>query len=65
MLREGFAVTRSFTPHVTMLWADCCVGEEYPVAPIAWTVRDFVLTARIQGYSRHIEVARWPLREPA
>ena len=30
MLREGFSVTRSFTPHVTMLWADRCVGESLP-----------------------------------
>jgi 2'-5' RNA ligase len=65
MLRDGFAVDRSFTPHITMLWADRRVDEAYPVAPIAWTVRDFVLTASIQGYSRHIEVARWPLKESA
>lgn len=63
MLREGFVVTPSFTPHITMFWADRCVEDEYPVAPIGWTVRDFVLTASIQGYSRHIEVARWPLKE--
>jgi 2'-5' RNA ligase len=60
MLRAGFGVERSFTPHVTLLWADRCV-EDYPMAPIAWTVRDFVLTASVQGYSCHIDVARWPL----
>lgn len=65
MLRDGFAVDHSFTPHITMLWADRPVDDEYPVAPIAWTVRDFVLTASIHGYSRHMEVARWPLKEPA
>ena len=62
MLRDGFTVEPSFTPHITLLWADRCVDEEYPVAPIAWTVRDFVLTASLQGQSRHIDVARWPLR---
>jgi 2'-5' RNA ligase len=60
MLRAGFGVERSFTPHVTLLWADRCV-EDYPTAPIAWTVRDFVLTVSVPGYSRHIDVARWPL----
>ena len=62
MLRAGFAVERDFTPHVTLLWADRRVDEAYPVAPIAWTVREFVLTASLQGLSRHIDVARWPLR---
>lgn len=60
MLGAGFGVERSFTPHVTLLWADRRV-EDYPTAPIAWTVRDFVLTASVQGCSRHIDVARWPL----
>jgi 2'-5' RNA ligase len=60
MQRAGFDVVRAFTPHVTLLWADRCV-EEYPIAPIAWTVREFVLTASLQGRSRHIDVARWPL----
>ena len=60
MLRAGLGVERGFTPHVTLLWADHCV-EDYPVAPIAWTVREFVLTLSFQGYCRHIDVARWPL----
>jgi RNA 2',3'-cyclic 3'-phosphodiesterase len=60
MLRAGFGVERGFTPHVTLLWADRCV-EDYPIAPITWTVREFVLTLSVQGYSRHIDVARWPL----
>ena len=62
MLRAGFGVAHSFTPHVTLMWADRCV-EDYPILPIAWTVRDFVLTASVQGYCCHIEVARWPLQE--
>lgn len=60
MLRAGFEASRSFTPHVTLLWADRCV-EEYPIAPISWTVRELALTASLQGFSRHIDVARWPL----
>jgi 2'-5' RNA ligase len=62
MQRAGFDVAPSFTPHITLLWADRCV-DDYPIAPIAWTVRDFVLTASVQGYCCHIEVARWPLHE--
>lgn len=60
MLRAGFAVDAGYTPHVTLLWADQCVAE-YPIAPITWTVREFMLTASLQGYSRHIDVARWSL----
>jgi 2'-5' RNA ligase len=60
MQRAGFDVARSFAPHVTLLWADRCV-EDYPIAPVSWTVREFVLTASLQGYSRHIDVARWAL----
>lgn len=60
MQRAGFPADRSFTPHITLLWADRCV-EEYPVAPISWTVRAFVLVASFQGLSRHEDVARWPL----
>ena len=59
MLNAGFEV-HSFTPHVTLLWADRRV-DEYPIAPISWTVREFVLTASLQGYARHIDVASWPL----
>jgi 2'-5' RNA ligase len=62
MLRGGFGVAYGFTPHITLMWADRCV-DAYPIAPIAWTVRDFVLTASVQGYACHIEVARWPLQE--
>jgi 2'-5' RNA ligase len=60
MLRAGFGVEQSFTPHVTLLWADRRVAD-YPVAPIGWSVREFVLTASLQGLSRHIDVARWQL----
>jgi len=60
MLQAGFAVARGFTPHVTLLWAERPV-EDYPIAPISWTVREFVLTASLQGHSRHIDIGRWPL----
>lgn len=60
MIRAGFTVASGFTPHVTLLWADRCV-EDYPIVPISWTAREFVLTASLQGHSRHIDLARWPL----
>ena len=60
MCEAGFKVERSFTPHVTLLWADRLV-EDYPIAPITWTVRDFVLTASFRGLSHHEDVARWQL----
>ena len=60
MVRGGFAVPHSYTPHVTLLWADRSV-EEYPIAPIAWDVREFSLVLSVQGWSRHIDVARWSL----
>jgi 2'-5' RNA ligase len=48
-------VRRDFTPHVTLLYGDRAV-EEYPVAPIRWTVNEFVLIHSLQG---HRHVARW------
>ena len=61
MLRAGFAAPQSYTPHVTLLWADRCV-DAYPIAPIGWLVRDFALVLSLQGLGRHIPVARWSLR---
>jgi 2'-5' RNA ligase len=49
---------RDFTPHVTILYADRNV-EEYPIAPIGWTVNEFVLIHSMHG---HAHLARWPLR---
>lgn len=61
MVHAGFAVARSFTPHITLLWADRCV-EAYPIAPIGWTVREFALVLSLVGQSRHIHLARWQLQ---
>jgi RNA 2',3'-cyclic 3'-phosphodiesterase len=62
MARAGFVVAQHYTPHITLLWANRCV-DEYPIAPIGWTVRDFVLVMSLAGQSRHIPVARWQLHE--
>jgi 2'-5' RNA ligase len=61
MRTEGFAVPHSYTPHVTLLWADRCVGD-HPVYPIGWTVEDFVLVLSWVGQSRHTHLQRWSLR---
>ncbi len=63
MVRSGLkaCVVGNFTPHVTMLWADRCV-EEHPVAPIRWTVREFVLVLSLVGWTEHRHVGRWPLQ---
>jgi 2'-5' RNA ligase len=46
---------RDFTPHVTLLYGDRAVDEQ-PVAPIRWTVNEFVLIHSLKG---HRHVARW------
>jgi RNA 2',3'-cyclic 3'-phosphodiesterase len=54
-------VSRSFTPHLTLLYDEQEVREE-PVEEISWTVTEFVLIHGIRGASRHIVLARWKLR---
>jgi 2'-5' RNA ligase len=49
----------NFTPHVTLLYDKRDVAE-HPIAPISWTVSDFVL---IHSLNRHDHLARWPLRK--
>jgi 2'-5' RNA ligase len=58
MRRSGFAVSSSYTPHMTLMWADRCV-ENYPIAPIAWQVSDFELVLSADG--DHIQLGRWGL----
>jgi 2'-5' RNA ligase len=48
----------NFTPHVTLLY-DARGVEEHPIAPIGWTVNEFVLVHSLRG---HVHLARWPLR---
>ncbi len=53
-----------FDPHVTLLYDRRVVGE-YAVAPVRWTVQDFVLVHSLVGRTQHIECGRWPLRTGA
>jgi 2'-5' RNA ligase len=63
MLRSGLrrVANSNFTPHVTLLY-DARGVEEYPIAPLAWTVTEFVLIRSLGG---HECLARWPLHLPA
>ena len=51
---------KSFTPHVTLL-RDVVEIPSQPVAPITWTVREFVLIHSLIGQTRHIPLGRWAL----
>jgi 2'-5' RNA ligase len=55
---------RPFAPHITVLYDRRRVREQ-PVAPVSWTVRDFVLIHSLVGRARHIRLGRWPLNGAA
>lgn len=54
-------VAPQFTPHVTLLYDEAMVAEQ-AVEPIRWRVDEFVLVHSLLGRSRHVPLARWPLR---
>lgn len=62
LVRAGMRrwLTWNFNPHVTLSYGACAVHER-PIAPITWTVRDFVLIESLYGRHRHIERGRWAL----
>ena len=60
LAKAGLAARRS-TPHVTLLY-DVRRVEEQPVAPIGWTVREFVLVHSLLGRGLYKSLGRWPLR---
>jgi RNA 2',3'-cyclic 3'-phosphodiesterase len=47
-----------FQPHLTLLWGDHDLAEQ-PIAPIRWTVREFVLLH--SGDGRQSVLGRWAL----
>jgi 2'-5' RNA ligase len=63
MIQAGMCrlVPATFTPHITLLYADRRV-DEYPVLPIRWQVREYVLIRSFIGHGRHEHLASWPLR---
>jgi RNA 2',3'-cyclic 3'-phosphodiesterase len=54
-------VKPQWTPHVTLLY-DAQGIEEHAIAPINWTVREFVLVHSLRGEGRYIQLGRWPLK---
>jgi 2'-5' RNA ligase len=59
--RIGLPVSRPPKPHMTLLYDRRAVTEQ-PVPPVRWSVREFVLIHSLSGQSRHVPLARWPLR---
>lgn len=61
MERAGLKVRAShYTPHMTLLYGDRCIAEQM-VAPVALSVREFVLVRSLLGRSRYVPLARWTL----
>ena len=48
---------KAFTPYVTLWYGEREV-DAYPIEPIGWTERDFVLIHSLRGRTH---LARWPL----
>lgn len=63
MAKAGLKIsnTHSYTPHVTLLY-DAKSVEEHAVAPVSWTVNEFVLVHSLLGATKHVPLARWALR---
>ncbi|MGN6115027.1 MAG: RNA 2',3'-cyclic phosphodiesterase, partial [Nitrobacter sp.] len=63
MRMAGFGQRASshFLPHMTLLYDRRMVAEQ-AIEPVYLTVRDFALVHSLVPQSRHIELARWPLR---
>ncbi|MFT3857360.1 MAG: RNA 2',3'-cyclic phosphodiesterase [Aquabacterium sp.] len=49
-----------YTPHLTLLYGREPLAER-SVAPLSWTVREFVLIRSFIGQGRHEHLGRWPL----
>lgn len=54
----------SFVPHVTLLRDKHRLLSSMPVAPIEWTVSEFVLVHSLLGRTTHRVLARFPLISP-
>ncbi|MBN9004232.1 MAG: 2'-5' RNA ligase family protein [Rhizobiales bacterium] len=57
----GNRASSHFVPHMTLLYDRRMIAEQ-ATAPVYLTVRDFALVHSLVRRSRHIELARWPLR---
>jgi 2'-5' RNA ligase len=63
LLRAGLGryVVEKFKPHLTLLYDTQPVPEQ-TIAPVRWTVDEFVLIDSLVGQTRHIKRGHWPLR---
>jgi RNA 2',3'-cyclic 3'-phosphodiesterase len=56
----GLRTSRSFTPHMTLLY-DCRGVVEQAIEPMVWTANEFALIYSHVGKSVHESLGRWPL----
>jgi 2'-5' RNA ligase len=59
--RYAQAIKRLTAPHITLMYADRRVGTD-AIAPIRWTVNEFVLVHSLLGKTIYQPLGRWPLR---
>jgi RNA 2',3'-cyclic 3'-phosphodiesterase len=51
----------SFTPHMTLLYDPRTIDPRV-IDPVRWTLTEFVLVDSLRGETKHVQLARWPLR---
>jgi RNA 2',3'-cyclic 3'-phosphodiesterase len=61
MMNVGLRATRSFTPHMTLLYDRQGVVEQ-AIEPLAWTANEFALVYSHVGEGVHESLGRWPLQ---
>ena len=59
----GGATRGEFKPHVTLVYDKVRV-KPLKIAPISWTVREFVLVHSVLGKTTHNHLGRWKLATP-
>jgi 2'-5' RNA ligase len=66
LLVKGFRVPQrsGYTPHLTLLYGR---QHSFPISvpPFSWRAHNFQLVESWRGKTKHVELGRWPLREPA
>ena len=64
LARAGFKRTlrARFTPHVTLSYSVNTAAERR-IAPVSWTVRDFVLIESLYGKHQYVLRGRWPFQQ--
>lgn len=58
----GKQVEKRFTPHITLLYDECCAPERL-ISPLTFRFDSFVLIHSLVHPRRHVHVARWPLHQ--